>query len=77
VIFLGGYTFGCHSLRHLVGGGVDILSRRPVRRVAYDCVNCFNRRHMTWAWISLLWVAFSDIYVRLCATGVWTNVRFF
>jgi len=77
VIFLAGYTFGCHSLRHLVGGGADIISRRPVRKIAYDCVTCFNRRHMMWAWISLVWVAFSDVYVRLCATGVWTNVRFF
>jgi hypothetical protein len=32
---------------------------------------------MVWAWMSLLWVAFSDIYVRLCAMGIWTNVRFF
>lgn len=77
VIFLAGYTFGCHSLRHLVGGGVDIISGRAVRKISYDCVTCFNRRHMTWAWISLIWVAFSDVYVRLCATGVWTNVRFF
>ena len=27
VVLLGGYTLGCHSLRHLVGGGVDELSR--------------------------------------------------
>ena len=27
VILLGGYTFGCHSLRHLVGGRLDQLSR--------------------------------------------------
>ena len=36
-----------------------------------------NGRHMALAWTSLLWVAFTDIYVRLCAMGVWTNVRFF
>jgi len=77
VIFLSGYTFGCHSLRHLVGGGIDLLSRRPIRKTAYDCVSCLNARHMAWAWTSLLWVAFSDIFVRLCAMGIWTNVRFF
>ena len=27
VVLLGGYTFGCHSLRHLVGGCLDQLSR--------------------------------------------------
>ena len=30
---------------------------------------------MMWAWGSLVWVAFSDLYVRLCATGVWTDLR--
>jgi hypothetical protein len=75
VVLLGGYTFGCHSLRHLVSGGVRQLSRHPVRKQAYDCVSCLNRRHMTWAWLSLFWVAFSDLYVRLCAVGVWTDWR--
>jgi hypothetical protein len=75
VVLLSGYTLGCHSLRHLVGGFMDRLSGAPVRRKAYMCVTCLNRRHMLWAWMSLLWVAFSDIYVRLCATGVWSDWR--
>jgi hypothetical protein len=75
VVLLGGYTLGCHSLRHLVGGAWDRLSGAPVRRTAYACVSCFNRQHMRWAWASLVWVGFSDIYVRLCATGVWTDLR--
>jgi hypothetical protein len=32
---------------------------------------------MLWAWLSLFWVGFSDLYVRLCATGVWTDWRIF
>jgi len=75
VVLLGGYTFGCHSLRHLVGGFMDRLSGAPVRRKAYWCVSCFNRRHMLWAWMSLFWVAFSDIYVRMCSMGVWRDWR--
>ncbi len=75
VMFLGGYTLGCHSLRHLVGGGLDILARRPVRQTSYRCVSCLNRRHMLWAWLSLFWVAFSDLYVRLCSMGVLTDWR--
>lgn len=75
VILLGGYTLGCHSLRHLVGGGTDRLSGAPVRRTAYDCVNCFNRRHMLWAWMSLFCVAFSDLYVRMLSMGIWTDWR--
>ncbi len=77
VVLLGSYTFGCHSMRHLVGGGIDLLARRPVRKVAYDCVTCLNKRHMMFAWFSLVWVGFSDVYVRLCAMGIWTDMRFF
>jgi hypothetical protein len=30
---------------------------------------------MLWAWMSLFWVAFSDVYVRLCAMGIITDWR--
>jgi hypothetical protein len=75
VILLGGYTFGCHSLRHLIGGGLDLFSKAPLRAKCHECVSCFNRRHMTWAWCSLFWVAFSDIYVRMCSMNIWTDFR--
>ena len=75
VVLLGGYTLGCHSLRHLVGGYLDRLSGAPVRKKTYDCVSCLNRGHLRWAWLSLFWVAFSDIFIRLCAMGVWHDVR--
>jgi len=75
VILLGGYTFGCHSLRHLVGGYVDRLSEAPVRKKAYDCASCLNRGHMRWAWTSLVMVAFCDIYVRMLSMGIWTDWR--
>src|SRR5690348_8128602 len=29
VVLLGGYTFGCHSLRHLAGGFLDQFSKSP------------------------------------------------
>ncbi len=75
VVLLAGYTFGCHSLRHFVGGFMDRLSGKPVRFTLYKCVSCFNRRHMLWAWMSLFWVMFTDVYVRLCAVGVWKDLR--
>src|SRR5216117_3453447 len=75
VVLLGGYTFGCHSLRHLVGGFLDQPSLAPVCQKGYNCVSCFNRRHMLWAWMSLFWVGFTDLYVRLCSMGIWTDVR--
>ncbi len=77
VILLGGYTLGCHSLRHLVGGYLDQLSRAPARKKTYDCVSCLNRGHARWAWPSLVWVAFSDVFIRLCAMGIWHDVRLF
>ena len=75
VVLLAGYTFGCHSLRHLVGGFMDRFSGKPVRHMLYKCAGCFNKRHMIWAWMSLFWVMFSDIYIRLCSMGVWTDWR--
>ena len=75
VTLLAGYTLGCHSLRHVVGGYLDRLSRSPVRRRAYDCSSCLNRAHMRWAWTSLFSVAFADLYVRLCSMGIWSDWR--
>jgi hypothetical protein len=75
VILLGGYTFGCHSFRHIIGGVRDSLSANKAQYQAYRCVTCLNRRHPTWAWLSLIWVAFSDIYIRLCSMGIWTDWR--
>jgi hypothetical protein len=75
VILLGGYTFGCHSLRHLSGGCLDRISEAPTRRTAYSCVSALNRQHNLWAWTSLFVVGFSDLYVRLCSMGIWSDVR--
>jgi hypothetical protein len=75
VVLLSGYTLGCHSLRHLVGGYLDRLSRAPVRRTAYAGCSALNRAHHRWAWLSLIAVAFADVYVRLCSMGIWTDWR--
>jgi hypothetical protein len=77
VVLLSSYTFGCHSLRHLIGGALDTMSKSPARKACYDCASSFNRRHMMWAWMSLFWVMFSDIYVRLCSMGIWHDFRIF
>ena len=36
-----------------------------------------NTRHMMWAWVSLFWVGFTDVYIRLCATGHLHDYVFF
>jgi len=74
VVLLGGYAFGCHSVRHLIGGRFDLLS--PFRLKSYACVSCLNNRHKLWAWMSLFSVAFSDLYIRMCAMGIWKDWRF-
>jgi hypothetical protein len=75
VILLGGYTFGCHSLRHLVGGRKDTLSNKPLQHALWRWVSKLNTRHMMFAWFSLFWVGFSDVYVRLCSMGIITDYR--
>jgi hypothetical protein len=74
VVLLGGYALGCHTLRHVAGGNCDELTSNT-RATAYRCVTCLNVRHMVWAWCSLVSVAFADLYVRMCAMGVWTDWR--
>jgi hypothetical protein len=75
LVFLTGYTVGCHSLRHVIGGHRDELARAPLRRACYGGCSRFNRAHMRWAWLSLVSVAFADLYIRLCAMGIWTDLR--
>ena len=75
VVLLTGYAFGCHSLRHLVGGRLDCISKAPLCHQAYKCSSALNRRHMLWAWMSLFSVMFADVYVRLCSMGVWSDFR--
>ncbi|MGA8594908.1 MAG: hypothetical protein WB676_09215 [Bryobacteraceae bacterium] len=77
LVLLACYTFGCHSLRHLAGGRADEISKLPVLKTSYACVTCMNRRHMLFAWTSLFSVMFADLYVRLCAMGIWSDWRIF
>jgi hypothetical protein len=73
VVLLTGYTFGCHSLRHLVGGGLDCYSRERcggARRSAWHAVSALTVRHGRWAWSSLATVAAVDVYIRLLQHGV-------
>jgi hypothetical protein len=77
-LFLAAFTFGCNSLRHLVGGNVDCYSCVPLGRQRYklwQIVTRFNEHHMVWAWISLFWVGFADLYIRLVSMGIITDIR--
>ena len=71
------YSISCHSCRHLCGGHLDVFSTRPTKYSLWQAVTRLNERHMLFAWISLLWVGFTDLYVRLLSMGVIRDVRFF
>jgi hypothetical protein len=77
VTLLSCYTFSCHSFRHLIGGCKDCVSTSVGGGAAYRCVSALNGRHMLFAWTSLVVVGFSDLYVRLCSMGVWSDIRVF
>ncbi len=70
VVLIAGYTFGCHSFRHLIGGFMDRFSERPIRKACYDGACKLNRRHQLFAWLSLFCVAGCDVYLRLLTTGI-------
>ncbi|MFQ6019177.1 MAG: succinate dehydrogenase [Dehalococcoidia bacterium] len=70
------YTFSCHSLRHFVGGGLDCFSCSAwtrTRKRVWDSVTTFNIRHRFWAWISLIGVVGTDVYIRVVANGYITD----
>ncbi len=77
-ILLSLFTFGCNSVRHLVGGRMDCFScsaNARVRHKLWRRVGVLNGRHMELAWISLAWVAVADLYIRLLAGGVFDDPR--
>ncbi len=75
-ILLGSYTFGCHSLRHLIGGKHDCITNCPKgQQAAFAGVSCLNRSHMLFAWLSLFWVGLTDLYIRLCSMGIIHDFR--
>lgn len=69
-ILLSCYVFGCHSLRHTVGGGNDCLSCSNTRYEAWKGVSFLNRYHGLFGWTSLIWVGLSDLYIRLVSMGM-------
>ena len=63
------YSLSCHACRHLCGGGVKQFSKAPIRYKIWKALTPLNGKHMLFAWMSLIFVAFTDLYVRLVASG--------
>ena len=80
VALLTTYTLSCHSVRHLIGGGLDSFSTAPLGRFRHKLwmwVSKINGDHMVWAWTSLVCVALTDFYVRSVSSGLFADIRLF
>ncbi len=76
VVLLSAYTFSCHSLRHLVGGGLDCYSTArfgTARNRAWRALTALNLNHPMWAWLSLFSVMITDAYIRLLQHGMFID----
>ena len=69
------YSLSCHSFRHLIGGKIDTFSHCPTKFKLWGATSILNEKHMQYAWISLIFVAFADLYVMLLSKGLLTDIR--
>jgi hypothetical protein len=71
------YSLSCHVGRHLCGGQVNSFSKHPIRYRVWKLLTPLNAKHMQIAWASLVFVALTDLYVRLVASGTITDFKIF
>ncbi|MHB8567710.1 MAG: hypothetical protein ACYC7D_14745 [Nitrososphaerales archaeon] len=67
------WTLSCHAFRHLVGGNIDCYSCVPAgktRKKIFDAQTWWNKKHEAMAWLSLLVIFFTDLYLRALAAGI-------
>ncbi|MDE2125083.1 MAG: succinate dehydrogenase [Armatimonadetes bacterium] len=80
IVLLSGYTFGCHSWRHLIGGNINCFScqlTNHTRHGLWKKVTFLNERHGRFAMWSLVSVGVADLYIWLVCTGHIIDIRFF
>ena len=71
------YSLSCHFCRHICGGQTKSFSKAKIRYRFWKMLTPLNARHMNLAWASLIFVALSDVYVRLVASGAITDYKIF
>lgn len=72
-VLLSAYTLGCHAWRHLIGGKLNCFScdgGSEARYQGWRATTWLNVRHQEFAWASLLWIAGTDLYIRLVSLGI-------
>jgi hypothetical protein len=76
VAMLWGYSLSCHSCRHITGGRLKHFSKHPLRYKAWMFLSKLNARHMQFAWISLITVMTTDVYILAVSAGWISDLRF-
>jgi hypothetical protein len=71
------YSLSCHACRHVCGGGTRNFTKHPLKYRLWKILTPLNAKHMNFAWASLFFVAFTDVYVRLVASGAITDYKLF
>jgi hypothetical protein len=71
------FSLSCNSCRHISGGYLNSFHSAPGKYKAWSFISRLNEKHMEYAWVSLIWVALADLYVRLLSMGVISDLRFF
>jgi hypothetical protein len=71
------YSLSCHSCRHAFGGRLKNFSKHPVRYRMWTAISRLNGSHAKFAWVSLIVVALTDLYVRQVASGAIPNLYLF
>jgi hypothetical protein len=71
------FAGSCNSCRHVVGGHLKSFHGSPVRHALWRLSSRLNERHGPYAWASLAAVVLADLYIRLLASGVFTDYRLF
>jgi len=67
------WTLSCHAFRHIIGGNIDCYScarAGGARNSVWRIQSWWNSRHEALAWISLLTIFFTDLYLRGLTAGL-------
>jgi hypothetical protein len=73
-VLIWAYTLGCHSCRHLCGGGLRSFKDAKVRHWFWkNIASELNERHQLFAWLSLFSILACDFYTWLVASGSITD----
>lgn len=69
-VILSLYVFSCHSVRNLIGGNKDCfqcLKFSIKRKKIFDFQSFLNEHHEFFAWFSLAFIIFIDLFIRFIA----------